>query len=202
MCNRNYHPDKERWNEKYESKGLEAFGSKPSTWLKDHESLLSELGSKKALDIACGNGRNSIYLANIGFQVDAVDISDVAINWLNNVIKSRGYRINAIQLDLESEYFPDSNYDLIINFNYLERSLFPKIKNGLKSEGLLFFETVYIDYKNILKSDMSPKFMLDYNELLHSCSDMRVLKYREEIVLEESYSKKEKALASIISQKK
>ncbi|MDE5602437.1 MAG: methyltransferase domain-containing protein, partial [Helicobacter sp.] len=64
----------------------------------------------KALDIACGMGRNSLFMRDNGFVVDSVDISPFAISHLQNISN-----INPICADLDTFIFPRESYDLICN---------------------------------------------------------------------------------------
>ncbi len=66
--------DRVKWNEKYQS---ESYSEEPAAIVKEYAKLAS---GKKALDIAAGNGRNALFLAEQGFSVDAVDISDAGLN--------------------------------------------------------------------------------------------------------------------------
>jgi 2-polyprenyl-3-methyl-5-hydroxy-6-metoxy-1,4-benzoquinol methylase len=194
------HPDKIRWNEKYKQKGLEAFGAEPAEWLVAHESLLVEQPKGFALDLACGNGRNAFYLAKLGFTVDAVDISDVALSWLQKQVRERQVAVHPKVMNLETALLPKHRYQVILNINYLERSIFDGIKEALLPDGLLFFETMTKDHIAILGNQMNPKFVLDYNELLHAFSDLRILHYREAIVWEGSCDKT-KAAASLVARR-
>ena len=71
--------DKERWNEKYQDNPMP---DEPIKLISDYAPLSK---GKKALDIACGMGRHSKYLVSLGFDVDALDISSVAIEQLQNI---------------------------------------------------------------------------------------------------------------------
>jgi len=110
------------WDRKY-SEGEYVSGVNPSRLLTE---LLPLIPLGKALDIACGEGRNSIYLARQGFEVDAVDISGVAIKRGREA--ANGLSVNFIAQDLESFRIPTDTYDLIINFNYIQRTLVQDIK--------------------------------------------------------------------------
>ena len=81
---------RERWNERYADGGLEPFPDAPAEWLVAHEALLP--GGGRALDVACGDGRNAVYLAQLGYMVDAIDVSDVAIGALRAAASSAGWR--------------------------------------------------------------------------------------------------------------
>jgi SAM-dependent methyltransferase len=94
-------------------------------------------GGKNALDIAAGNGRNSLFLARQGFVVDAVDIADVGLAQFAG--KHPG--IHTICADLDEFDIPANRYDLIVNIKYLNQRLFPFIQEGLVPGGVLIFET-------------------------------------------------------------
>lgn len=177
MDRNNSHPAKVKWDAKYRERGPEAFGLSPSDWLVRHEAMLQEQAKGPALDIACGNGRNSIYLARMGFQVEALDISSVATDWLNKEAVEQKLPIAARSLDITAWEFPPDRYQLIINFNFLERSIFPGIVKALAPGGLLLFETFLQDPD--FQTSMNARFLLKPNELLRAFSGFRVLHYLE-----------------------
>ena len=135
-----------------------------------------------------------------GFEVEAADISDVAIGWLQQQVSKKNVPIQPVQMDFENELPAKEKYQVVLCFNYLERSLFPALKDALLQGGLLFFETVYRDDVTILASAMNPRYVLNYNELLHAFSDLRILEYREKIIYAADLGKK-KALASMVARK-
>lgn len=99
----------------------------------------SNLPPGSALDIACGTGRNALWLAEHGWQVDAVDGARVAIEILEQRARERGLNINARVADLEALTFtiPPASYDLICDCYYLQRSLFSGIRAGLRPGGIV-----------------------------------------------------------------
>ena len=148
--------DKERWNKKYQDKVIPQIPSTPIKLLQDYASLAT---GKDALDIACGMGRHSKYLANQGFTVDALDISSVAIATLQKL-----EYIHATEVDFDSYALTKEKYDLIICAYFLERKLFPQMIAALKPNGLLIFETLLHDKEN--ESEPSnPDFLLQKGEL-------------------------------------
>lgn len=164
--------DKEKWDKKYNETPKLMEDRTPSP--KVLEAIKYTKGNK-ALEIACGTGRNTIYLAQNGFEIDAFDISDVAIKHLKKQnIKS----INAMQKDLES-FSPNKNlYDLIVQTNYLDRDIFPSLKDSLKKDGIIIIET-YMNHKENEKPPSNPLFLLQENELKEIFSDFEILKYDE-----------------------
>ncbi len=192
--------DRERWNARYRERGPEAFGDAPSDWLQEHEQLLREQPRGRALDIACGNGRNARYLARLGFEVDAIDISEVAIAWLQEKVTENGLAVYPRVADLTQIELPAGHYQVIVNFNYLERRLFPAITRALADEGLLFFETFIRDQIELFNSRILPKYTLEHAELLRAFDELRVLHYREGAFWEASREKK-RAVASLVGRK-
>jgi 2-polyprenyl-3-methyl-5-hydroxy-6-metoxy-1,4-benzoquinol methylase len=154
--------------------------------------LLPLLPKGRALDIACGEGRNAIFLAQNGYDVDAVDISTVALERVAEAADHEGVKVNPIQADLENYEIPVGTYDLIINLNYLQRSLVPAIKMGIKKGGAVIFETYTLEQQAI-GHPKNPDFLLEPNELLHLFSDLHIFFYREGIFDEGG----KKAIASL-----
>jgi tellurite methyltransferase len=93
----------------------------------------------RALDLACGAGRNALWLAEHGWSVTAVDGSATAIEILRRRAAERGLTVDARVADLEKgEYIIEpSQWDLIAICYYLQRDLFEPAKHGVKPGGLL-----------------------------------------------------------------
>src|SRR5438445_11920373 len=91
------------------------------------------LPAGKALDLACGAGRNALWLAEHGWSVTAVDGAPAAIEILRDRASKRGVEVDARVADLEkSEYLIEqSRWDLIVMSYYLQRDLFEPAKCGL-----------------------------------------------------------------------
>ena len=113
----------------------------------------------RALDIACGMGRNSRYLASCGFDVDAIDISSLAIESLQGVAN-----IHPKEVDLDSYKLPKDRYDLIVCTYYLNRDLFPQMIEALRDGGVLIFET-FVSHPENQKVPSNPLFLLRVGEL-------------------------------------
>ncbi len=91
---------------------------------------------RRALDIACGTGRNALYLARSGWSVVAVDINPESIEAVRK--RSEG-TIDARVLDLEHHAldFPDESFDLIAMIRFFQPSLFPIVKRLLRPGGVM-----------------------------------------------------------------
>jgi tellurite methyltransferase len=171
---------RERWNERRSQGGFEPFPDSPAQWLVDNGALLGAGG--RALDVACGDGRNALHLARLGFEVDAVDVSDVAIDALRAAAPERAPAVRPRVLDLEREPLPFDAYDVVLNFNYLQRGLFAALERALRPGGWLVFETLGRAHIDELGKRINPAYVLDDNELLRAFPGLRVRRYREGVV--------------------
>jgi dihydroneopterin aldolase len=141
------------------------------------------------LDVAAGRGRNALYLAGVGFSIDAIDRDERALGELADHAKERGLtELRVHLLDLESETVAESmldseqyndRYDGVIVFFYLYRPLFPVIMRALKPGGVLVYETFLIDNHFHYQHPRRKEFCLEHNELLRLTQGLRVLHYEE-----------------------
>jgi SAM-dependent methyltransferase len=178
-------PARERWNERYGQDGFEPFPPTPAPWLVEHESLLRGVADgrqARAIDVACGDGRNARYLAELGFAVEAVDVSDIAVAALRAAASDRGLDVDARALDLEHEAPRRDAFDVVVCTNYLQRDLFGGLQAALRPGGLLVYETFSRAHIEELGRSMNPAFVLDHNELLAAFAGLRVRHYREGVV--------------------
>lgn len=160
--------DKERWNKRY----LEfPMPDKVSNIL---ERYIDEANVGQAIDIACGVGRNTHYVADKGFLVDAVDISDYALGKIKN-----SSTITKIEADLDKYNITPKKYDLIINTNYLNRRLVSQMKDALKDGGIVVFETFIVAHGDYNHETMNLDYLLRKNELLHSFIGLDIIYYEE-----------------------
>ncbi|MCB4743001.1 MAG: methyltransferase domain-containing protein [Sulfurovum sp.] len=153
--------DRQKWNKKYHQKPQLLEERSPSSLVVDYYTASS---GTEALDVACGGGRHTLFLAKKGFHVDAVDISDVALDALTQ--KSTLLPITPIKADLETFMPVNKKYDLVIMTNYLDRVLISQISTTLKKGALFIVETYMEDSRNE-KKDSNPDFLLKKEELKH-----------------------------------
>lgn len=161
--------DKTRWNQKHQNPLMP---TEPSRFLQKY--VYQNVENKHALDIACGTGRHTHYLADLGYSVDAVDISDYGLSRLRSCAK-----IHPIEADLTSYIILSDTYDLIVNINYLERRLFPQIIAGLKKGGIIIFETFVDPRASGYAIPSNLDYLLSPNELLLSFKGFNILEYQE-----------------------
>ena len=187
--------DQKRWDKRFGQKEF-ALGKEPNTFLRKHIRLLPK---GKALDIAAGEGRNAVFLAQQGFEVDAVDISEKGLKKAQKLARKKGVKINTSLIDLDQYPIEKEQYDLIADFYFLKRRLIPRIKKGLKKGGKVIFETYLLEHRALGKGGpKQAKYFLKPNELIKLFRDFRILFYREGIFREGG---RKKAVASIIAEK-
>jgi len=166
----------DRWNERY-SQDFEPFPDRPAEWLVEHRALLG--GGGRALDVACGDGRNAAYLARLGYDVEAIDASDVAIDALRAAARERGLRVTARVVDLEREPLPTGPYDVVVTMNFLQRDLFGALQAALAPRGLLFYETLGTAHVEQLGRSFNPAYLLERGELLRAFGALEVVAHHE-----------------------
>ena len=162
----------DRWNERY-TQDFQPFPQAPARWLVEHRELLS--GGGRALDVACGDGRNALYLAQRGYEVDAIDASDVAIDALRTAARERDLPIFPRVVDLERQPLPAGPYDVIVTMNFLQRDLFGALQDALAPGGLLFYETFGQAHITQLGRSFNPAYLLKEGELLRAFCDLEVV---------------------------
>ena len=188
--------DRKRWDERFGRKEF-ALGKEPNPFLKKNIRLLPK---GRALDIATGEGRNAAFLAQKGFEVDAVDISQKGLRKARKLAREKGGKVNLSLVDLDHYQVEKDRYDLIADFYFLERRLVPKIRKGLKRGGMVIFETYILEHRTLgTEGPRQAKYFLKPNELLRFFRGFRILFYREGIFREGG---RKKAVASLIAEKR
>jgi tellurite methyltransferase len=161
----------DRWDARYRSG--ETGGSDPSDLVMRAAAIA---GQGDALDIACGTGRNAIWLASQGWRVAAVDGSAEAIRILLQRAAGGNATVDARVVDLERELlpFPPASFDMICNVFYLQRSLFPVIRQLLRPAGL-FVAAIHMIDDSPGARPMNPDFLLQPGELESAFGDWEII---------------------------
>lgn len=165
------HPDRIKWNRKYRSRRA-TLSAHPSDIVRNFYHLATR---GCALDIAAGNGRNALFLAQKGFGVDALDISEAGLQ----MAAGRDPRVRMACVDFDEYDLVPRRYSLVLNIRYLNRRLFPQITEALAGGGVLIFET-YLKHPNFIpQRPFRDDHLLRINELLLGFLKLEVLYYRE-----------------------
>jgi tellurite methyltransferase len=139
----------------------------------------------RALDVAAGLGGDSRFLAERGLTVDAIDISTVAMDWVNKQSLHANLPIHASAVDIQSDALKSNHYDLIHFYHFLDRSLGHAITRSLKPGGLLIASTFLTpgnlapDQRRDLPGPSNPNFRLNAGELLTLFPGLDVVQFIE-----------------------
>lgn len=167
-----------KWNDIYATDDQSTLQnlSKASYVVQEYSYLLPKSGL--ALDLACGLGGNAQFLAGLGLQTHAWDISKNAISSLEASCIKKGLSITTETRDIEQQPPAANSFDVICVSYYLERTLTQNIIDSLRPNGLLFYQT-FINEKVSDNGPGNPLFRLRPNELLTLFSPLHVLIYQE-----------------------
>jgi tellurite methyltransferase len=189
---------RDRWNERYAQPDRRWMPETPSEWLVEHAGLLH--GGGRALDVACGDGRNALYLAQLGYMVDAIDVSDVAIDALRATAEARGLTMTIVPqvVDLEREPLPPGPYDAIVMTNFLQRDLYGPLQDALAPGGLLVFETLARCHVDELGHSFNPAYLLAAGELPRAFGRLEVVDHHEGVA---QRSGQPRGVAGIVARK-
>lgn len=195
-------PDVERnsrlhWNARYAAGGGPR-KTAPHPWLVNH---LWRVRRGRALDVACGMGRDSLYLARRGFHVHGVDFSAVALQEAGRRARRLGLddRVSFVVADLTEFALPREYYDLVIGFSFWEPRLKGALRDAVRPGGFIIYETFNVWWK-WTRPDVEERFLLQPGELLAWLKDWRVWAYRE-VGSDLPLTRGHKAVSSIVAQK-
>jgi SAM-dependent methyltransferase len=181
--------DKLRWDKKYKTQLL------PTKTVEVVEQYAGLATGNKALEIACGMGRNAKFLAKQGFEVEALDISPIAIASLQNIPN-----ITAKEVDLDEYVLKENAYDLIVCTYFLKRELFPQIEKALKEGGIFIFET-FMHHAENTKVPSNKSFLLNEGELEATFDDRYEILHLQEF-MDEGVCGEKSMKASMVAKKK
>jgi tellurite methyltransferase len=191
-------PSLERWESRHRE-GAVHDPPAPAAFLLESFPLLPRPHPRsRALDLACGAGQNSVWLAERGWPVVAVDFSPAALDRAAALAAARHVPVHRrptiveaalgrhpspglslVEADLESAALPEAAFDLILCFHYLHRPAFPAIERALLPVGFLLYETFTEDQRDFAEGPRNPDHLLARNELRSAFPHLDTLFYRE-----------------------
>ncbi len=143
------------------------------------DALLEAARLGPVLDVACGDGRNGMYLAAHGARVLLVDASEAA----QESLRAAGWpeRVHFSRMDLETPVppaFDPEGFGAVLVFRYLHRPLIPVLRGCLAPGGLLVYET-YLEGQEAHGKPRNPEHLLRRGELAAWFGDWEVLEHFE-----------------------
>ena len=132
-----------KWNQRFEHEGY-LFGTEPNVYLRTQAPRLPASG--RALCVADGEGRNSVWLAQQGLVVDAFDVADRAVQKAQALARQAGVQVNHTVADCDGFAWPEAAYDAVaaifVQFAdpALRTRLFQRMVASLKPGGLLILQ--------------------------------------------------------------
>jgi len=166
--------ERDKWDDRYRAGAYEE-RTHPTALLAE---WLPRLPRGTALDLACGAGRNALYLAANGYRVDALDISDVGLDRGRRSAAKHALAIRWLCTDLDDATktaLPPGPYDLIVWVRYIHRDLMPLVLSRLAPGGTLLCEQHLATTDPTVAGPTSAAFRLRPGELLRSAPNLRVL---------------------------
>lgn len=165
--------DKEKWEARYSAPELDY--PEPDDLLVSHRDLLS---GGMALDAACGQGANSIFLAEHGCEVHSIDVSRKALLQLQKRAQAKHLRISCIAADLDYYALPQNYYDIAVVFYFYSRDLIVGLSSALKPGGTIFYAT-FNERHTSVRPEFNPAYLASsqqFRRLFEDC--FRIIYYQ------------------------
>jgi 2-polyprenyl-3-methyl-5-hydroxy-6-metoxy-1,4-benzoquinol methylase len=166
--------DRLKWNNRY-AEGAYAERPWPSRCLRE---WLDRIPRGKALDIACGAGRNALFLAANGFDVDAVDISGVALARAREEAARAGVRVNWIERDLDDGLPVTGPYQLVIQLRYVNAAITRELASLLAPGGMFVCEQ-HLQTEAAVAGPQGPQFRVAPGQLARLVPGLEIIDIAE-----------------------
>jgi tellurite methyltransferase len=193
--NKPVNSDRERWNKKYREASAGAWRVPDPflPWAFSQYILPMFPHGGSALDLAGGAGRHGIWLAEQGWEVTLIDISDAGVELARQSAGLVASRVHFVVDDLTEFEASQTRFDLAMVFFYLDRRIFSEIVRSLRPGGLLIYKTNIVKPAQRKDESANPAYLLRAGELLQLGAGMRILHHRED--------DSQKPMAELVAQK-
>jgi SAM-dependent methyltransferase len=166
------------WDERYQTPEY-IFGDQPCQWLIMNQHRLPQSG--KALALGDGEGRNGVFLAELGFEVTSVDLSEVGLSKARELASKRGVTIQTVQADLEYYKIEAESQDLIVSIychlpDAIRKLVHERAEVALKPGGLFILEAFH--HSQLKYQSGGPKttdLLYDLDALLGDFQTLQIL---------------------------
>ena len=167
--------DRDKWNQRYTEDSYNK--NNPVTLVADWS---AQIPMGRALDVACGAGRNAIFLAQAGYRVDAIDISAEGLKQARQKAENEGLNINWIEHDLDQPCPFDTEYDLILVMWYVDLALVTRLCDHLAPGGYLICEEHLLTDEEVI-GPKNPAYRVAPGALREAVAALEVLHYEESV---------------------
>jgi len=171
--------DREKWNRRYRE-GAYTERVHPCALLED---WIDGIPVGRAIDVACGAGRNALYLADRGFAVDAVDISGEALDRARGIARQMNLAVNWLEHDLDDPPELGSSYQLILVVRYVNLPLIRQLVTHLAPGGFLICEQHLVTREEVV-GPSSAAFRVKHGDLLALAQGLQIRHLEETLVPE------------------
>ena len=171
--------DRDKWDGRY-ADGAYAERQHPSALL---ENWAEKISPGRALDVACGAGRNALWLAERGFSVDALDISSVGLARLGETAAARELEIKLIEHDLDEPLQVAEQYQLILMIRYVNLPLLGQLERLLAPGGWLICEEHMVSDADVI-GPRTPAYRVQPGALAEAVPGLTVESLAEGLVTE------------------
>lgn len=174
----------EFWNKKFLRDGY-LYGLKPNEFIKSNYKNFNK--NEKILCLGEGEGRNAIFLAKNGYEVEALDASNIGLEKLERLAKENSVHVETTCLDI-NEWLPNKKYGAIVfSFMHLSlselKNLFKKIEKSLSKDAYLVLEV--FSKNQMQKNSGGPKdlsLLYSVQDFEECISDLKIEKLEESLV--------------------
>ncbi len=198
---------RETWDKRFSTPDY-IFGTAPNVWLAAHADLLQP--GMRVLAVADGEGRNSVWMAQRGLQVDAFDISPVGVEKAKHLANAAGVQVNYQVASVEDFAWKVGDYDAVVAIFIqfadpdTRATLFRQMKSALRPDGLLLLQGYtpkQLDYKTGGPPNLDHLYT---EELLRDAfGDLDIIELRsyEDVLTEGSQHSGQSAVVGLVARK-
>lgn len=131
--------------------------------------------AQRLWDIGCGGGRDAVYMAQQGLEVTAIDQQEAVLSRARRFAERQGVTVDWKRCSLdETGCLPNEPVDMVVMMRYLNRDLFPRLRQAIRPGGLVVMQT-FVEGVEAFGSPKKPNFILKRGELAKTFSDFTII---------------------------
>ncbi|MEE8131762.1 MAG: class I SAM-dependent methyltransferase [Candidatus Paceibacterota bacterium] len=159
------------WEKIYKQDKFRITTLEPSVVVKENDAIFSD--NTKVLDIGCGNGRNTIFLAKKGCMVEAIDL--VNLDWIYGLNRSLRERINFQKIDIDNFDWNNKKYDVVLLLRIMQYLSFDQLQSLIKNIQIHLMDQGFLLLSYVRKGGIQNKFEIDVPKFSHDIMHIREL---------------------------